>query len=655
MRRTTLSVFLLTTSLAAAPLGAGTNFWSPIGPYGGQMLALAADPQRSEVVYAASYGGVFKSTDGGATWQRKSRGLKSSSIYALAVAPSNRNVIYAGGDGLFVSRDGGETWQGPLSATAEFILALAVDPRDARRVWAGTDNHVAWSRNGGTTWSRADSTNEGDILRVPEIAIDPVHPDTVYAFSRPLEDQDILKVIKTMDGGATWTQSDGLASEAYSYDSLRLAVDPTSPNVVYASLGLFFEEGVTYRSADGGATWQRTPGTFPLAVDRNGGVYAGGMRSVDHGTTWQTAAEPPGFAVEYAASAAGDGTLWAATDLSGIFRSGDRATTWRVSSSGLHATSVSAVAVDPELPQVIYTGSFELGVRKTLNSGLRWRLADSGLPLSARTFTTRHLIALDPRQPQTVYLAWSQGFARSDDGGVHWTPLSQGGGDPHRLVVGQAGAVYLSGSFLLDGNCRLARSDDRGATFRCLPPFNSVNSGLPPVRLSVDPAKPSTLWVPETRDRLWKSTDRGEHWTQIRPRGLQRAGEPRSLVSDPSLPGRLYLSTDRRLTDDRPERVWRSDDGGLSWRPWGSGMPEWSWITDLLIDPKNPSILYISVHDQAGTASGVYQSRDGGRTFKPLRDGLPAGRVLHLILDPKDSRKLYAGTEWNGVYTFTRN
>jgi photosystem II stability/assembly factor-like uncharacterized protein len=652
MHRTILSVFLLTMSLAAARLDAGINYWSPIGPYGGQMLALAADPQQSEVVYAGSYGGVFKSIDGGATWRRTSRGLEGLAVYALAVAPSNRNVIYAGGDGLFVSRDGGETWQGPLLANA-FVLALAVDPRDARRVWAGTDNNVAWSRDGGKTWSVADSTDEGGILRVPAIAIDPVHPDTVYAFSRPLEDQDILKVIKTTNGGATWTQSKGLESEAYSYDSLRLAVDPTAPNVVYASLGLFFDEGVTYRSADGGATWQRTPGTYPLAVDRKGVVYAGRMRSGDHGVTWQTAAAPPGFTVEYAASAAGDGALWAATDLSGVFRSGDRAATWQASSEGLAATSVSAVAVDPERPRVIYAGSYELGVRKTLSSGLRWRDANSGLPFTARLLRPRYLIAVDPRQPQTVYLAWSGGLARSDDGGARWTVLIEGGGDPHSLVVGPAGVVYLSGSSLLDGKCRLARSDDHGATFRCLPPFNNAGGFPPPVRLAVDPARPSTLWVAETRDRVWKSVDGGEHWTEIRPRGLRHAGEPRSLAIDPSQPRRLYLGTDRSRPDDRPERVWRSDDGGVSWRPWGKGMPESSWITDLLIDPQQPSLLYLSVWDQSGSASGVYQSRDGGRTFTPVRDGLP-GRVLHLILDPQDSRKLYAGTEWTGVYTFTR-
>jgi hypothetical protein len=300
-----------------------------------------------------------------------------------------------------------------------------------------------------------------------------------------------------------------------------------------------------------------------------------------------------------------------------------------------------------------------LGVRKTLSSGLRWRPADSGLPITARGFHAWHLLTLDPRQPQIVYLAWFQGFARSDDGGAHWTVLSDRGGDPRLLLVDPAtGAVYLSGSYLLDGNCRLARSDDRGATFRCLPPFASVDSGtLPAVRLTIDPHKPSTLWVAETRDRLWKSTDRGEHWTQIRPRGLQHAGDPGLLAVDPTRPGRLYRSTDR-INHDARSGVWRSDDGGRSWRFGGAGLPEWFWTGDLLIDPQRPSILYISVIDRnatfkSGDRSGVYWSRDGGRTFTPLRDGLP-GRVLHLVQDPSDPHKLYAGTLDNGLYTFTR-
>lgn len=658
MRRTILSSFILELSLVVAPLSAGLNHWTPIGPNGGQIQALAADPQRSDTVYAGTRGGVFRSVDGGATWRRASRGLKDPWVYSLAVASSDRNVVYAGtASGLFLSRNGGKDWQGPLLPSRR-ILSLAVDPRDARHVWVGTDDGLAWSRDAGATWDSARL--DGFLIRrIPDIAIDPVHPDTVYAANAPEEEESILGVLKTTDGGATWTllQEGGLEALGNAFDDMRLAVDPTAPNVVYVSTQTFGDL-MTFRSEDSGATWEPTPGGYPVAVDRQGVAYAGGMRGLDHGKTWEPAAAPPDLEVDYAA---GGGTLWAATDSLGVFRSVDRAATWQASSEGLHATTVISIAIDPELPRVIYTGVYEMGVRKTLSSGLHWRSASSGLPSYAPRGRAPWRLTADPGRPQTVYLSWSHGFARSDDGGAHWTVLHTSFFERPETLVDPEGAVYLVGYSLFSDTCGVARSDDRGATFRCLPPFVGI-AALPGVRLALDPVKPERLWVIDGQARIWKSTDRGDHWTEIRPRGLERAGAPLTLTVDPSVPGRLYIGTGRASERERPERVWRSDDGGYSWKPLGRELlphPQAS-VTCLLVDPKRPAILYacaaVEQYDfkPKDSRNGVYQSRDGGRTFTRLRDGLPPGDVLDLDFDPQDSRKLYAATWYNGVYTFTQ-
>ncbi|MBW8873976.1 MAG: hypothetical protein JF614_03365 [Acidobacteria bacterium] len=154
-----------------------------------------------------------------------------------------------------------------------------------------------------------------------------------------------------------------------------------------------------------------------------------------------------------------------------------------------------------------------------------------------------------------------------------------------------------------------------------------------------------------TTGGVFKSTDGGAHWLRA-SRGLP-AG---SFIGNPVDPGVLYLGTERAFSLDRSQRIWRSNDGGLHWRAWGGGMPENSGVTDLLIDPQEPSILYAAVAQQGGgpaDRSGVYWSRDGGRTFKPLRDGLP-GVVRQLIQDPVNPRVLYATTPNDGIYTFTR-
>jgi photosystem II stability/assembly factor-like uncharacterized protein len=673
MPRTILVSFALSLFLASGPSWAGLDYWSPIGPDGGEILALAADPQQNGVVYAGTAGGVFKSMDGGATWSRSSRGLKGATVLALAVAPTSRSTLYAGTyRGVSVSRDGGATWTGTALKDPN-VLSLAVDPRDARRIWAGTSNGLYGSRDAGAHWSYVVSNL---IARALDVALDPVHPDTLYAAVAGLEGPSVEGIVRSTDGGTTWKLlSHGLEAAYPWQDHVRVAVDPQNPNVVYAS---FYESpapgtrpDVTYRSTDGGDHWTATEGGYPLAVDRNGVVYAGDRRSTDHGATWQQAAAPPDLASRYAAGAAADGTLWASTERSGVFRSRDRAATWQAASGGLHATAVTSIAIDPQTPRVIYAGAGRAGVRKTLNTGQRWQSVDAGLPADALYFYPDHLLALDPRQPRTVYLAWSSsehGLARSDDGGAHWTLLrgpdnNSADGFFHldQLVTDPtaAGVVYFAGSGAAQYPCEWARSDDYGATRQCIQPPAADLPATFFARLVPDSTQPGALWLLDRRDRLWKSADRGTSWTKVRPQGLAHAGEPRALLLDPAHPGRSYLGTERWLLDDRPERIWRSDDGGRSWRVWGSGMPGESRITGLLMDPRDPAIFYAAVEQHPDPAhpeddrSGVYWSRDGGRTFTALRDGLP-GRVLELLLDPKNPRKLYAATEENGVYTLTR-
>ena len=670
MSRSLLRSLVSLLSLAAVPAWAGVNVWTPIGPDGGNVFALTAAAQQAGVLYAGTSGGVFKSADGGASWSWSSRGLPGG-VVSLAVAPSNNMVLYAGTfNDLFLSRDGGATWSTPPHRLQRPVLALAVDPRDARRVWAGTGSGVWWSRDAGAHWSL---TTTDLIARVTEIALDPVHPDTVYAAVEALEDFGATGIVKSTDAGATWTlRNDGLeAALPFSEDSARLAVDPTAPNIVYAAFFSTFQGappgGATFRSTDGGATWQATPGGYPLAVDRNGAVYAGAFRSTDHGATWQQAATPPDAAQRYAAGTAGDGTLWAGTSRLGVFRSRDAAAAWESASRGLHATTITSIAIDPEQPRILYAGASETGIRKTLSTGASWRPADSGLVTG---FLAYQLLAIAPHQPQTVYLAASsQGtdgrdFARSDDGGQSWTVLWEPAADvsfaPTEVVADpeDPDVVYLTGDNVgTDAAwCDLARSDDRGVTRHCLPPFNGVG-GVP--RLVLDPGSPSTLWALDQRG-LWKTTDRGDHWTMLHSRGLEHAGQPRSLLIDPVHAGRLFLGTRNSASDDRPERIWRSDDNGLSWRPSSGGrLPASADVTDLLIDAQQPSILYAAVEHfpaalGAEDLSGVYWSTNGGKTFYPLVSGLP-GHVVRLTQSPKNPRQLYAATPDDGIYAFTRN
>lgn len=654
---------------------AGVNVWTPIGPDGGSVQALAADPQQANVLYAGTTGGLFKSTDGGASWSWSGRGLKPEDVMSVAVAPSNRSVIYAGTPkGIFVSTDGAASWRD--TRFRRIVTALAVDPRDPRRVWAGTFNDGLYrSTDAGAHWQHV-ATGAAHFFRVSSLLFDPVAPNTLYAGTDGPGPVDARGVFQSTDGGVTWRLSTVPPDIFQGF--VQLAADPTTPGLVYASFPLprFPDDPAvsTLRTADGGATWQATEGGFPIAVDKNGVVYAGDRRSDDHGVTWQPVAGLP-QATRYLA---GDGRVWAGTERQGVFRSLDRAATWQAATRGLQATALLSLTVDPDRPRVLYATTVQTGPVKTQSSGTRWRPIRSGLPeneIEAGIRTTS-VLALDPQQPETLYLAWNsaqRGFARSDDGGESWIPLreSENRADqfrPFEVVADPtaSGVVYVNAQDLPAGEdnraaCRLERSDDLGATRQCLPPF----AGVPgfdvalEARLVADPARPGTLWLFDREDRLWKSTDRGTTWSTIRPRGLALSGVPRSLAVDPSRPTRLFLGTERRAANALPTRLWKSEDGGQSWRAWGNGFPPRAAITGLRIDPSQPAIVYAVVDDlqdpdRIQDRSGVYWSRDGGRNFQPLQNGL-TGRVRQLELDPQNPRRLFAATETHGIYTLTRN
>lgn len=653
-----------------APAAAGVNRWTPIGPDGGTITALEAHPTRGNIVYAGTAGGVFKSTDSGTTWRLASRGLGNRRISALAVAPSNGAVVYAGAldQGVFSSTDGGASWRRGGSLFGSAVLSLGVDPRDARKVWAGTSTGVFRSTDGGATWT---TTFAEELALVLDIEVDPLDANTLYVAGEGLEDDaGVSGVLKSTDGGDTWRIL--LDDAIFAESQIQIALDPTTPGLVYASTWTFGEQE-TWRSTDGGDTWQLTEGNYPLAVGPGGVVYAGDRRSDDHGLTWTPIAgfRSPRNPLLYAASAA-PGTVWAGTEDDGVLRTRDAGASWQLSSRGLHATDATALAVDPERPRILYaaTGShFSLRTFRSQSSGAGWR--PLGIPGDDLTFFSSPVLALDPQEPRTVYAAWRRHFARSDDGGDTWTLLLQrdpatGGFDPVQVLVDPTDSdiVYVTGTSLTSAstNCRLARSEDRGATFRCLPPFEGATSGLPSGFLPwlyADPARPGRLWGLASRDRFWRSDDRGTTWTAVRPRGLEGAGLPVSLTFDPIRRNRLYLTTQRQLFTDLPTRVWRSDDAGRTWTALGTGLPALSTVTDLRVDPRQPSLLYVVVRHNFDASrpeedqSGVYWSRNGGRTWFPLINGLPRS-VTGLVMDPRNPRQLYALTRNLGIYAFTR-
>ena len=220
---------VLVCLLVSEAASAGVNQWTSLGPEGGSIVQLLVDPSNPATLYAGTGAGVFKSRDGGASWNRESG---SPAVGALAQSASSPNVLYGlAGSSMSKTTDGGTNWSSagfiPVGSfiTIE-ITGLVVDPTDSSVLWAGVNNvHVfgngiIWkSTDGGSSWQSVNASFPG--FGVGIIAIDPRSPHAVFAEAMGLQ--------KTLDGGTTWTATSGL-TDAVS----ELAFPPGAPALVVA-------------------------------------------------------------------------------------------------------------------------------------------------------------------------------------------------------------------------------------------------------------------------------------------------------------------------------------------------------------------------------------------------------------------------------------
>ena len=327
--------FHFTTDLAAT----GWTRSSPNVLFGGDGLDIVVAATSPPTIYYAAMGGVHRSTDGGVSWTQINVGLSNPEISGLAIDPSNPSRLWAAGfrSGIFHTMDGGDTWaRWSTGIENREIRALALDPTDPLRSWAATQDGLARTIDGGTTWTieRQDnwflepvralgtspsdpdslylsrgsfiyaSTDGGTTIDGPtvscnsvqDIAVHPINSLIVYVAT--LNDE----ICKSTDGGVTWFQaSSGIPTDA---TGRAVALDPNNPDVLYATTA---DEGL-FRSDDAGATWTAInnglaslDGMENVCVDPTDSnrIYAvgrlAGYRSVDAGASWQDILPTSGF------------------------------------------------------------------------------------------------------------------------------------------------------------------------------------------------------------------------------------------------------------------------------------------------------------------------------------------------------------------------
>ena len=338
----------------------------PDGMSTAQVAAIAVDPTTPSTLYAGTTDGIFKSTNGGGSWQTVNTGLTNLGVNALVLDPAIPTTLYAGtnGGGIFKSTDGGGSWRAVNTGlTYLFVYALALDPTSPNELYVGMycgcGNLAPYigifkSTDGGENWQ---AVNNGlATLEVFAFAIDPTTPTTLYAGSNG-SGVGIGGVFKSTNGGGSWqTASSGLpVAEAV----IALAIDPITPTTLYAGT----LSGGVFKSRNGGGNWQ--------AVNTGLTNFSSGVYALALDPTNPT-------------------TLYAGTQGGGVFRSTDGGGHWQVV-PGLADLNVNALALDTTTPITLYAGTWGSGVFRSVvgtSSVIRtsvgvFRLADAAFYLDA--------------------------------------------------------------------------------------------------------------------------------------------------------------------------------------------------------------------------------------------------------------------------------
>lgn len=705
--------------------------WTPIGPapivsslipngldpgntpVTGRIAAIAADPTNANTIYvAAAGGGVWKTTDGGTTWTPLTDNQATLSMGAIAVAPSNPNVIYAGtgeadnsidsfyGRGILKSTNAGATWT-LLSGNAgvnEFdrrnIAKIVVDPTNPNTVYValtwGTENGI-WpssygifkSTDGGQTWTNTTASITTDPSAFfTDLVLDPTNPRTVYAAVGNFIGNAANGVYKSTDAGTTWSiagnfpmgSNDGL---------IKLAIAPSAPQTLFASIsdpssGHLLE---MLKTTDGGNTWTaltKTPNYLgnqgwynpSLAVDPANAniVYAGGtnngtngmgtsnlvkgfLESTDGGNTWTDistgAGNKTGPHVDHHAIAFdANGKLLDGND-GGIWRldnADPKNVVWTDLNGNLNTVTFTGIALDPTNPNIAYGGSQDNGTEKFTGS-LGWTQFgknDGGF------------VQVDPSNPSTVYFTYSHSspgwFLRSDDGGATTQSLMNG------INPNDPGPFYIR--FVLDasnparlvlGTNRVYETTDRANDWTPIsaPYTNGWNTSRGVTGLGIASGDPNTIYADVGSGAIFVTTDHGASWHE---RDIPGIGNVHSdipplgdIAVDPTNKAVAYVTVDKFSQDlgGSPGHVYRTSDYGQHWTDISGNLPDMP--TSAIVLDSRTNTLYV------GTDIGVYYSSNGGATWAPFQTGMPNVRVVDLELCPA-LNILAAGTHGRGMW-----
>src|SRR5713101_355296 len=563
-----------------------------------QIPQIAVDPRDPNRLFVAALGhpygpneerGLFRSTDGGQTFQKVLYKDENTGASAIELDPSNPDIVYASlwagrqgpwedgnsyvgpGSGIFKSTDGGQTWHALTKGLPEAIghVYVALAPSNTNRVYASVASprevSIYRSDDAGESWVRAttDARPAGRIgggdLPVPKV--DPKNPDVLYSTS--------TVTWKSADGGKTWT---GLRGAPGGDDYQNIWINPNNPNIIL----LGSDQGAIV-SVNGGNTWsswynQPTAQLYHVIADNS-------------------------FPYRVCAGQQESGSVCISS------RGNDGAITFRE----WHPVGIieyGYAAPDPLNPNIIYGGG------RNEVSKFDWTTGQvqNVTPIVFRTPQQRadrtQPLMFSPVDAQILYYT-SNVLFKTTDRGLSWATISPDLTRPHPGIPASLGQLAKN-----DPNAE----KQRGVIYALAPSYKDAN----------------TLWAGTDDGLIWVTRDGGKNWKDITPPDLTPWSKVTQISASHSDEQTAYASVSRFRIDDLKPYIYRTRDGGKTWHKIVTGLPENASVNTVREDPQKKGLLF------AGTERQVWISFDDGDHWQSLRLNMPATSIRDLVIHEDD-------------------